>query len=365
MASIRFEAVHKQYAIRGSDAVHALRGVDLDIDDGEAVAVVGPSGSGKTTLLRIAAGLEAPTSGSVSIGDRDVTDVAAGDRNVSMVFQTYALFPHLTVAENIGFGLAVRKVDKATAAARVADAARLIGCSELTDRKPFELSGGERQRVALARALVRDPDVLLLDEPLSNLDAQLRVDMRAELAGLHRRVGRTMVYVTHDQTEALTLGQRVAVISDGALQQVAPPDDIYWAPTNRFVATFIGSPRINLVPASVAGLVGIDVGEVGSAAGSATYGIRPEHLGIDAPVNDASAPDAATVTLVESTGADSYAHLELAGVALVARIGQDRHLRRGDRVVTSVSSGRWFAFDDGTGRTIRAPERPRPQDGAS
>ena len=210
MASLSFADVWKEYG-----EVQALRGLDLEVPDGELITIVGPSGCGKSTALRSAAGLEEVTRGAISIGGRDVTKVPAGKRNVSMVFQSYALFPHLTVKENIGFGLAARRVPKQTKQRRVQGAAELVGCAHLFERHPYQLSGGERQRVALARALVRRPDVYLLDEPLSNLDAQLRVRMRAELKQLHQRLGSTMVYVTHDQVEALTLGDRVAVLNEG------------------------------------------------------------------------------------------------------------------------------------------------------
>jgi multiple sugar transport system ATP-binding protein len=393
VASLRFEHVDKHYDLTGRagrrrpgrDAarVDALRHIDLDIVDGEAITVVGPSGSGKTTLLRVAAGLEEVSSGAVHIGDRDVTDLPAGERNVSMVFQTYALFPHLTVAGNIGFGLAVRRVDRSTASARVRDAAALVGCTALLDRRPFELSGGERQRVALARALVRDPDVLLLDEPLSNLDAQLRVDMRAELAEIHRTVGRTMVYVTHDQGEALTLGERVVVISGGEVQQVATPDTIYWSPANRFVATFIGSPRLNVVAAHLddddltapgryltagpwrvplARDVELPVPAAGAVDGAPRIelGVRPEHVRLGAPgaagVDDHDG--AATVTLVESTGSDTFVHLDAHGVKIVARLGHDARPAVGDRVSVGVVGDRWFAFDAVTGETLVSPTPP-------
>jgi multiple sugar transport system ATP-binding protein len=404
MAALRFDRVTKHYdlttkagrAARGPrpgeparQGVDALRDIDLALDDGEAVTVVGPSGSGKTTLLRVAAGLELATRGSVHIGERDVTALPAGDRNVSMVFQTYALFPHLTVAENIGFGLKVRHVDRATAATRVQDAARIVGCGALLDRRPFELSGGERQRVALARALVREPDVLLLDEPLSNLDAQLRVEMRAELASLHRTVGRTMLYVTHDQGEALTLGQRVAVLDRGALQQVVTPDEIYWSPANRFVATFIGSPRMNVLPAVFVATTTMDGAAVragpfsipvaredvpstgttavatdGGAADNPAFelGVRPEHVVLGPlhaeQIANADEPDreVGTVVLVESTGSDTFVHVDADGSRVVARVDQDVHPVVGERVVVGIAADRWYLFDR-SGNTIVAPTR--------
>ena len=244
MAAVAWTGVRKDY-----DGVAALRGIDLEAAAGELLAVLGPSGSGKSTLLRVTAGLEPVTAGGVSIGGRDVTRVSPGRRNVAMVFQTYALFPHLDVAENIGFGLEAREVPRRERRGRIIEAARVVGCSDLLDRRPAELSGGERQRVALARALVRDPDVFLLDEPLSNLDAQLRAQMRTELKELQRRVGATMVYVTHDQVEALTLGDRLAVLRAGSLHQVGTPDEVFERPADRFVAGFVGTPAMNFLPA--------------------------------------------------------------------------------------------------------------------
>jgi ABC-type sugar transport system ATPase subunit len=376
MATLRFDRVAKHYDLTdrpgravggsrgrrsrsGADRVEALRDVDLALEDGEAVTVVGPSGSGKTTLLRVAAGLELASAGSVHIGGRDVTALPAGDRNVSMVFQTYALFPHLTVADNIGFGLRVRHVDRTTASARVQDAARVVGCADLLDRRPFELSGGERQRVALARALVREPDVLLLDEPLSNLDAQLRVEMRAELASLHRTVGRTMVYVTHDQGEALTLGQRVAVLDRGMLQQVGTPDEIYWAPANRFVATFIGSPRMNVLPATFLPTAFLSTTSTTVDGAAFEVGVRPEHVVLRPPQAGESAEparDIGTVVLVESTGSDTFVHVDTAAGRVVARVDQDLHPVAGDAVRVEVAPDRSYVFDR-DGETIAAPTR--------
>ena len=226
-----------------------LRGVDLTVGRGELLVVLGPSGAGKSTLLRVVAGLQPATAGRVVIAGRDVTRLRPGRRNVSMVFQSYALFPHLTVAENIAFGLIVRDTPTAVARERARQAAEAVGCGHLLDRRPGQLSGGERQRVALARALVREPDVFLLDEPLSNLDLELRVETRAELKALHERVGATMVHVTHDQTEAMVLGDRIAVLREGRIEQVGTPDEIWRRPATTFVARFVGSPAMNLLPA--------------------------------------------------------------------------------------------------------------------
>ena len=247
MAAIRLERVNKVYA----GGVHAVHDVDLAIGSGEFMVLVGPSGCGKSTLLRMVAGLEEVSSGSVRIGAREVTNLSPRDRDVAMVFQNYALYPHMSVEKNLGYGLRVRNMDKGEIRSRVTDVARMLGLEDLLDRRPAALSGGQRQRVAMGRAIVREPSAFLMDEPLSNLDAKLRVGMRAELARLHDRLGVTTIYVTHDQVEAMTLGQRVAVLRDGYLQQVDTPQHLYRNPSNLFVAAFIGSPSMNLVDATV------------------------------------------------------------------------------------------------------------------
>jgi multiple sugar transport system ATP-binding protein len=247
MSGIRLNAVTKIYP----NGVKAVDGVSLEIFEGEFVVLVGPSGCGKTTLLRMLAGLEDVTDGVILIGDRDVTKMPPQRRDIAMVFQNYALYPHMTVKENLAYGLRLRKMPKAEWSQRVHDVARTLGLEELLDRKPAALSGGQRQRVAMGRAIVREPQAFLMDEPLSNLDAKLRVSMRAELAKLHERLGVTTVYVTHDQVEAMTLGQRVAVLRDGLLQQVDTPQNLFRRPVNLFVAAFIGSPSMNLVDAHV------------------------------------------------------------------------------------------------------------------
>jgi ABC-type sugar transport system ATPase subunit len=318
------------------DGVPALRPLDLDALDGELLVVLGPSGCGKSTLLRLIAGLEEADAGRVAIGGRDVTREPPGRRNVSMVFQSYALFPHLTVAENIGFGLLVREVPKAIVRERVAAAAGLAGCGGLLDRRPPQLSGGERQRVALARALVRQPDVFLLDEPLSNLDAELRAQTRAELKLLHQRVGATMLYVTHDQTEALTLGDRVAVLRDGELQQLATARDLWREPANAFVARFVGSPGMNLLgtgaPLGVEAPPGTDVG------------VRPEHvrLGSEGVV--------AEVILTEQIGSEAIVHLSSSGERVIARVDAEAAPPAGARVHVSARRADLHLFDAATGR---------------
>ena len=334
MSGLALEGVTKSYGDVG-----ALAGLDLDVRAGELLVVLGPSGCGKTTLLRLVAGLEEPTAGRILIGGRDVTAVRPGRRNVSMVFQSYALFPHLSVAENIGFGLLVRDVPKAEAARRVRAAAVSVGCEELLERRPHELSGGERQRVALARALVREPDVFLFDEPLSNLDADLRVQMRAELRLLHERVGGTTVHVTHDQVEALVLGDRVAVLRAGVLQQVGTPEEIWSRPANRFVARFVGTPRMNVVPASgPLRAEGVD--------DRLELGVRPEHLRLGAE------GAAARVTLVEPLGSDAFVHLDAGGVVLVARVAAEERPEQGAQVRVAAAREHLHVFDADTGERV-------------
>jgi multiple sugar transport system ATP-binding protein len=296
-----------------SGGVVAVDGVSLTIGSGEFLVLVGPSGCGKSTLLRMIAGLEEATGGTISIGGRDVTDLPPRARDIAMVFQSYALYPHMTVRQNLGYGLKVRKTSKHEIGERVARAAQLLGLDELLDRKPAALSGGQRQRVAMGRAIVREPQAFLMDEPLSNLDAKLRVSMRAQLAALHGRLATTTIYVTHDQIEAMTLGQRVAVMRDGRIQQVDTPQALYARPTNLYVAAFIGSPAMNLVEAEVAG------GQVrfGGYAiplpatnttpdGRVIVGIRPEAFE-DSAFAEPSLPRMdVTVEVVEELGADTH-----------------------------------------------------------
>src|SRR4051794_5170810 len=247
MAGIEYRGLTKRFD-DGTVAVHEL---DLEIDDGEFVVLVGPSGSGKTTVLRMTAGLELPTRGEILIGGRDVTDVAPMDRNIAMVFQNYALYPHMSVYDNMAFGLKLHGMKKAAIAERVKPTAEMLGIDDLLGKKPGQLSGGQRQRVAMGRAIVREPDAFLMDEPLSNLDAKLRVEMRSYVALLHRRLQTTTLYVTHDQVEAMTMGTRVAVLRNGALEQCDAPRELYERPANTFVAAFIGSPAMNLVPSRI------------------------------------------------------------------------------------------------------------------
>ena len=304
MASVRLDKVWKTYP----NGHVAARGVDLAIADGEFMVLVGPSGCGKSTALRMIAGLETPSDGKVMIGDRDVTEVPPQERDVAMVFQSYALYPHMTVRQNLGFGLRMRGVAPRVSAERVDGAAKALGLDAVLDRKPGQLSGGQRQRVALGRAIVREPLVFLFDEPLSNLDAKLRLETRAELARLHRRLGATMVYVTHDQEEALTLGSRVAVMREGQVEQVGPPLEVYRRPATLFVATFVGSPAMNLLPA---GMVPALQTEGSRDRAEATLGVRPHDLAIVA----AGAGDLdAVVDVVEPRGSELLLYLRLGSV---------------------------------------------------
>jgi multiple sugar transport system ATP-binding protein len=348
MANVEFRNVTKTFG-----AFTALPGLDLHIRSGEFVALLGPSGCGKTTSLRMLAGLEFPTSGDIMIDGRRVNDLAPGERDIAMVFQSYALYPHMTVGENIAYPLKKRGVGKAEREAKVARTAEMLHLTPLLDRKPKQLSGGQQQRVALGRALVRDPKVFLLDEPLSNLDAKLRGHMRAELIELHRRLGRTMVYVTHDQLEAMTMADRIAIMEGGNLQQFAPPAEIYARPANRFVAGFIGTPGMTLVDGAllrvgsdwsfdVAGLRLAVPAITGASEGPAALGIRPEdvHLG--------QGPLIGEVTLTEATGHETIVTVTItAGLRVVARVPGTPALRIGDRVPLRLDTARLHVFAAG------------------
>ena len=308
MASIAFEGVSKVFP----DGTKAVDGLNLDIEDGEFTILVGPSGSGKSTALRMVAGLEDATDGEITIGERVVNDVAPRDRDIAMVFQSYALYPHMSVDANMGFALKMQKQDKASIASRVAKAGSRLGIGELMARRPRALSGGQRQRVALGRAIVRSPQAFLMDEPLSNLDAKLRVEMRAYIARLHQELGTTTLYVTHDQTEAMTMGDRVAVMRDGRLEQVDTPQRLYEQPENMFVAGFIGSPAMNLLRARAAD-DGVWLGDQRLAVrtkyrGDVVLGVRPEAL---SPADD-DGDDVLSmpVVLSEMLGSDVLLHLD-------------------------------------------------------
>jgi ABC-type sugar transport system ATPase subunit len=332
MAGVRFDKLQKAYG-----DVRIIRGVDLDVADGEFLVLVGPSGCGKSTMLRCVAGLEEITGGALSIGDRVVNDVAPRDRGVAMVFQSYALYPHMTVRENMAFGLKIRKAPVDEIESRIAGAAKLLDIESLLDRLPKQLSGGQRQRVAIGRAIVRQPDVFLFDEPLSNLDAALRTQMRVELKKLHRELGTTMVYVTHDQVEAMTLADRIAILRDGLLQQVGTPAEVYDTPANRFVASFIGSPSMNFLAADR-----FDV----APQGAVEVGIRPQHLERSEPAG-ASVSLTATVEVIEPMGWEAYVHAHVGDETLVAHLRTEDlgPLEPGSTVQLWAPSERLHFFD--------------------
>ena len=324
MAEVVLEHLTKQYP----DGFEAVKDMNLEISDGEFVILVGPSGCGKSTALKMIAGLEDITDGELRIGDQVVNELAPKDRDIAMVFQNYALYPHMTVRENMAFPLKLAKVDDAEVTEKVEEAARILDLTEHLDRKPANLSGGQRQRVAMGRAIVRDPKAFLMDEPLSNLDAKLRVQMRTEVARIQSRLGTTTVYVTHDQTEAMTLGDRVAVMRGGVLQQVGPPGELYNEPANLFVAGFIGSPAMNFMPGDLSGdTVKTPLGDIpvpeearprGGAGGSVIVGIRPESFEDASMVGDdvrgRGITFKAKIDLVESLGAEEYAYFEVEGM---------------------------------------------------
>jgi multiple sugar transport system ATP-binding protein len=359
VSRIVFDHVDKQYP--GADR-KSLIDFDLDIKDAEFLVLVGPSGCGKSTALRCLAGLEDITGGRILIGDRVVNDLPPKTRDLAMVFQSYALYPHMSVFENMAFSIKLHKVPKPEVEQRVHDAARILDLEPFLDRKPGQLSGGQRQRVALGRAIVRNPAAFLMDEPLSNLDAKLRVQTRAEIARLHRRLETTIVYVTHDQVEAMTMGDRIAVMRDGLLQQAGSPQELYETPVNRFVAGFIGSPSMNFLEGRVSvnggtptlKLAGLDLVLTGRAGAIArqrgdgadiVIGIRPEHFELASGTGDATLRFPAAVDVVEFLGNDELIHTTVAGGDVVAIVRADRHLQVGDQVELAVPEGRVYVFD--------------------
>ncbi len=348
MAEVRLNQVRKAYG-----ATVAVHGVDLHIRDGEFVVFLGPSGCGKSTTLRMIAGLEEITTGSIEIGGRDVTRLEPKDRNIAMVFQNYALYPHKTIYENLAFGLRMRKMDKAQIDRRVKSASAMLGLDPYLERKPKQLSGGQMQRVALGRALVREPEVFLLDEPLSNLDAKLRVRMREEIARLHQEVGTSMVYVTHDQVEAMTLANRILIMRDGHVQQVGAPLEVYDRPANLFVAGFIGSPEMNLIEGHLehgtvrAGALSVDL-PLGIEAAEGTplvLGIRPEHVS----VGDAPGARSFEIAVIEQLGAQTLCIGEVAGARLRVLMDRTDAIRSGSTLPVTFQPARLHVFSKETG----------------
>ncbi|MBX3432048.1 MAG: sn-glycerol-3-phosphate ABC transporter ATP-binding protein UgpC [Pirellulales bacterium] len=344
MASVAFRHIEKYYP----DGFHAVHDLNLEIRDGEFVVLVGPSGCGKSTTLRMLAGLEEVSSGEVLIGDRRVNDVEPGRRDIAMVFQNYALYPHMTVRQNLGFGLKMRRTPKAEISQRVATVAETLGITSMLDRRPRDMSGGQRQRVALGRAIVRDPQVFLFDEPLSNLDAKLRVQMRAEIAALHRRLKTTMIYVTHDQVEAMTLGERIVIMNHGVVQQADAPLELYRRPANRFVAGFIGSPPMNFLKGDLhdgefrfAG-GGLALGDR-RANGPVELGVRAEDLSLH---GDGPALPEVVIDAVEQMGHESMAYFQLAEAPFAMRLAADHPHRPGDRVAPRLRPGQWHLFEN-------------------
>ena len=351
MASVNYDHVTKRF----SAETVAVKDLNLQVRDTEFMVLVGPSGCGKSTALRMLAGLEEVSEGEIKIGDRTVNDVPARERDIAMVFQSYALYPHMSVYDNMAFGLKMRGTPKREIDSKVREAGKTLGLETLLNRKPRQLSGGQRQRVALGRAIVRNPQVFLLDEPLSNLDAQLRVETRVNLQKLHRDLSTTFIYVTHDQVEAMTMGDRIAVLRDGLLQQVAPPREIYDHPANMYVAGFIGSPKMNFIPVTVSGSTakgsglevplphppGIDKG---------VLGIRPEDLSNE--IRDGQPAVDMQVDVLEVLGSDQYLYGRLGGDDVIARVPPQLKVSAGDRVRLAINKDQMHLFDAETEQAI-------------
>ncbi len=392
MAEIVLDGVSKRFA----DGFEAVKKMSLDVADGEFIVLVGPSGCGKSTALRMIAGLEDITEGELKIGDRVVNQLAPKERDIAMVFQNYALYPHMTVRENMAFPLKLAKVPQEEIDQKVGEAASTLDLTEHLDRKPANLSGGQRQRVAMGRAIVRDPKAFLMDEPLSNLDAKLRVQLRTEVARIQSRLGTTTVYVTHDQTEAMTLGDRVAVMRSGVLQQVGAPAELYNNPKNLFVAGFMGSPAMNFMPGELSdGTVQTPLGEIrlpeearartGNASGTVIVGIRPESFEdasvVSREVSDRGMTFKAKIELVESLGAEDYAYFEVEGIKVdsdelnelavdsgahevpssaleqvVARVAAESQIKRGQEADLWLDTTKLHFFDPSGGRSLAAQQ---------
>ena len=356
MATVDLKDVRKVYA----GNVEAVKGVSIAIPDGALCVLVGPSGCGKSTLLRMIAGLETITSGEIDIGGRVVNDVEPADRDIAMVFQTYALYPHMTVFDNMAYGLKIRGLPKAEIRTRVEEAAGLLSIGQLLDRKPRQLSGGQRQRVAMGRAIVRHPKLFLFDEPLSNLDAKLRVQMRTEIKELHQRISTTTVYVTHDQIEAMTMADKIVVMHDGLVEQIGAPLDLYDRPDNQFVAGFIGSPAMNFLPGHIRangqahfeGPQGLKLPLAGAPANSdgrpAVYGVRPEHFTL------ADDGVEAEIQVVEPTGSEVHVAAKVGGVETVAVFRERHNFKPGDKIRLKPNPNAVHLFDGTTGKRLSA-----------
>ena len=352
MATVTLQNIQKRFG-----AINVIENLSVDIADGEFVVLVGPSGCGKSTLLRMVAGLEEVSGGEILIGAREVSNLPARDRDIAMVFQNYALYPHMTVEDNMGFALKLKKADPADTAERVKKAAAILGLENLLDRYPRQLSGGQRQRVAMGRAIVRNPQVFLFDEPLSNLDAKLRVVMRSEIKAMHQRIGTTTIYVTHDQIEAMTMADKIVVLHDGNIEQVGAPLELYDRPANLFVAGFIGSPAMNFLEGRIEeGVFRTDKGLIlplpadlspASAGGRPlVYGIRPEHI----RASDQGIQGRATI--VEGTGSEIFAKLDCGGEQLSCLFRERIDIRFGDTVGVSIDEKRVHLFDKATGQRL-------------
>lgn len=377
MAGLTLKGIYKKYP----GGVVAVSDVNLEIRDKEFIVLVGPSGCGKSTTLRMIAGLEEISEGELYIGDRLVNDIAPKDRDIAMVFQNYALYPHMTVFDNMAFGLKLRKVPKDEIERKVNEAAKILDLTHLLDRKPKAMSGGQRQRVALGRAIVRSPKVFLLDEPLSNLDAKLRAQMRTEISKIHKKLGTTFIYVTHDQTEAMTMGDRIVCMKDGFVQQIDTPQNLYENPTNKFVAGFLGSPQMNFIDAVLKEEYGQYIVEFGSEDTPRSNGVKYQIIVPESKANDDLAhyvgkeiilgirPESihdeemylsnattgvieANVEITEMMGAETYLYLECEGIPLTARVSPRSTARSGDRIRVALDPNRIHLFDKETEKTI-------------